>query len=361
MTDTDPRLNTVSLYSGAGGLDLGFHEAGFKIMWANDYSEDAVATHNALFGNHHAIAGDIRELKSKLPAASEIDVVIGGPPCQGFSRAGNMDPDDPRSDHVWEFMKIVSEIQPDVFVMENVSTLGIGRRWHHLRTVLVQRSESLGYHTHLRVLNAAHFDVPQARRRMFLIGTRHEGDPFPQPTSEATPPTARSALDSLPAVGEPGNDSVSSSLITPAKNAVMRKSPFAGMLFNGKGRPISLDRPAPTLPASMGGNRTPIIDQYQLENGGPNWIESYHRRLTEGRPSVKRVPSRMRRLTVEEAAALQTFPNGMQWFGSRSSQFRQIGNAVPPVLAAHVASAVLEHLAACNEVTSRDFVSSSAN
>lgn len=344
MTANDCRLNTVSLYSGAGGLDLGFHEAGFNIMWANDYSKDAMATHNALFGNQRAIAGDILELKSQLPGADDVDIVIGGPPCQGFSPAGNMDPDDPRSNHVWEFMTIVSELQPKAFVMENVSTLGTGRRWRRLRTALIQRSESLGYETHLRVLNAAHFDVPQTRRRMFLIGTRCAGSPFPQPTSEAAPPTARSVFRSLPAFGETGNDSVSRSLIIPAKNAVLRKSPYAGMLFNGKGRPIRLDRPAPTLPASMGGNRTPIVDQYQLDNGGPNWIESYHRRLSNGRPPVKRVPPRMRRLTVQEAAALQTFPAGMRWFGSHSSQFRQIGNAVPPTLAAHVASALLEHL-----------------
>ena len=120
----------------------------------------------------------------------------------------------------------------------------------------------------------------------------------------------------------------------------MRLSPFAGMMLNGAGRPIYLDAPAPTLPASMGGNKTPIIDQDQLDLGVDPWIVEYHSRLQKGGAPLERVPKRMRRITVQEAAAIQTFPLGMKWHGPQSAQYRQIGNAVPPRLALAVAGAV---------------------
>jgi len=116
------------------------------------------------------------------------------------------------------------------------------------------------------------------------------------------------------------------------------------MLFNGKGRPLNLDAPAPTLPASMGGNKTPIIDQHQLEQGGDSWVVGYHEHLWAGGAPLAEIPSRLRRLTVEEAAALQTFPPEMRFQGRLSQQFRQIGNAVPPLLARSVAVALANAL-----------------
>jgi DNA (cytosine-5)-methyltransferase 1 len=151
-------------------------------------------------------------------------------------------------------------------------------------------------------------------------------------------------MATLPAYGEPGNATKCVAQITPAKNPVMRKSPYAGMLFNGKGRPLNIDAPAPTLPASMGGNKTPIIDQQQLDEDADPWIVSYHRHLELGGHPHKSIPNRLRRLTLEEAAAIQTFPSGMHWSGRISEQFKQIGNAVPPELAYHVALAVRDAL-----------------
>jgi DNA (cytosine-5)-methyltransferase 1 len=137
--------------------------------------------------------------------------------------------------------------------------------------------------------------------------------------------------------------------VTPARNPVLRPSPYAGLLFNGKGRALNLDAPAPTLPATMGGNRTPIIDQLELEGRAKeNWVVGYHRRLIAGRGPVKKVPKRMRRITVEEAAALQTFPDTWKFIGGQSSRYRQIGNAVPPLLAQAVAERLLEDLAAAD-------------
>jgi DNA (cytosine-5)-methyltransferase 1 len=336
---TDFVGDAISLYTGAGGLDLGFAAAGFKPIWANDIDPIAVATYNGAFEGHAARTGDIRD--QEVPGKGAADLVIGGPPCQGFSVAGKMNPDDPRSRHVFDFMDVVERVEPRAYCMENVKALAENRRWKMLHRRLIERGEELGYRVTSLVLNASHYGSPQARERMFLIGLKN-GDSVDVPaTSASSPPTVRDALKLLPRYGESGNDTICPAKVTTARKPVLRRSPYAGMLFNGQGRPLNLDMPAPTLPASMGGNRTPIIDQEQLETGADPWIVSYHHRLwVERKEPLRRVPGRLRRLTVEEAAAIQTFPLGMRWEGTLSQQFRQIGNAVPPTLAYHVASAL---------------------
>ena len=335
----------VSLYSGCGGLDIGFRWAGFRPIWANDIDPLALQTYAGVLPGHPAIAGDISALPSR-PGLGDAAVVIGGPPCQGFSVAGRMDPKDPRSRHVWTFLEVVEDVRPRAFVMENVKALAMNRRWTDLLEGLMERADDLGFDPRLHVLNAADFGVPQARERMFLIGIRRgEGCPVaPFAHTAGCQPTLRSALERLPAWGQPGNDTLCAAKITIAKAPVLRRSPWAGMLFNGLGRPMDLDRPAPTLPASMGGNKTPIIDQEQLESGAEPWVLSYHDHLWGGGAPWKKVPTRLRRITVEEAAAIQTFPAGMAWAGPQSARYRQIGNAVPPELAYRVALSVRQSL-----------------
>ena len=333
----------MSLYSGAGGLDIGFTRAGFTPVWANDINVSAVGTYNRLFDGHRAHAGDVR--LQELPSAGDAELVIGGPPCQGFSVAGKMNPNDPRSRHVWDFLGVVARVEPQAFVLENVKALATNRRWAGLLKDLMTEAETkLGFKTKLLLLNASHFGVPQNRERMFLVGVKGDADVLPIPVTSGAPRTVRDALESLPNYGKPGNDTLCVAKVTPARQPVLRRSPYAGMLFNGQGRPLNLDAPAPTLPASMGGNRTPIIDQEQLETGCDCWVLNYHRRLWSGGKPYKAIPKRLRRLTVEEAAAIQTFPVSMTFEGSISEQFKQIGNAVPPKLAYHVALAVREAL-----------------
>lgn len=327
----------VSLYAGAGGLDLGFAQAGFRCLWANDIDVDAVETHKANLSGQ-AVCGDIAEIGFDHLVEQAPDWVIGGPPCQGFSVAGHMRPDDPRSAHVQVFMDAVEAVRPSGFVMENVAALAENARWMHTIHSLRARAERLGYRVDLWVLDSSEYGVPQSRRRMFLIGAFDATPVRPTKLAASERQSVRDALSTLPEYGKPGNDSMCRAIVTPARNPVLRKSPYAGMLFNGKGRALNLDAPAPTLTASMGGNRTPVIDQELLAGlADSNWIERYHQRLSSGGKPVSRIPKRMRRLTVEEAAALQSFPCGMRFAGSQSSQFRQIGNAVPPRLAAAVA------------------------
>lgn len=352
-------LKVASFYSGAGGLDIGFAWAGAEIVWANDFDKTAVDTYNGILGNHahHGSVIDDEWLETVgMPDkyAGKVDIVVGGPPCQGFSVAGRMDPHDPRSEHVWRFLEMVEWLQPRVFVMENVKSLGTNPRWEPVRQGLREKADDLGYDTELFVLKAIDYGVPQKRERMFLIGIRKGTGKIEEPlkVTEGKPRTVRQALATLPPFGEPGNNTKCTAKITLAKNPVLRPSAYAGsLLFNGNGRPLRLDAPSSTLPASMGGNATPIVDQDQLDDpkgdGVSKWLVNYHKRLwaRKGKPGG-RVPKSLRRITVEEAAAIQTFPKGMRWAGKGSAKYRQIGNAVPPELAYHVALAVAKALKA---------------
>jgi DNA (cytosine-5)-methyltransferase 1 len=348
----------VSLYAGAGGLDIGFALAGFRPVWVSELDPFAMKTHDAAFeelaktrphlvGNTYTSkVGDLLAIPlADLPEEGSADLVIGGPPCQGFSVAGKMDPNDERSKHVFHFLDIVDRVKPKAFVLENVKALYENRRWEGIREGLVERAEKLGYDTIMTLANASHFGVPQARERMLFIGIKKGlGLPVaPAPTSASAPPTVRQALAQLPAFGEDGNDSACTAKITTAKAPVLRRSQYAGMLFNGAGRPLNLEAPSFTLAASMGGNKTPIIDQQVLQDAtSRSWVTEYHAGLwnSNGKAVTDVVPPVLRRLTVEEAAAIQTFPIGMKWAGPQSSKFRQIGNAVPPRLGLAAAEAV---------------------
>jgi DNA (cytosine-5)-methyltransferase 1 len=330
--------SAISLYSGAGGMDLGFARVGFDIRWAIDNDPFAVRTYNANL-EPRGVCADVLGVDPPLGTAPEL--VIGGPPCQGFSVIGRMDPHDPRSRHVDHFFDVVEHLCPRAFVMENVKALAASPHWVAIRERLLDRARELGYERDLFLLNAQNFDVPQSRERMFLIGIRGAKPERPLATTAKSPPTVRSALQRLPRFGEPGNDAGCGARVIPAAKPVMRPTAHRGsLLFNGSGRPLPLDGPAKTLPASMGGNATPIIDQDELEHGAAPWVVEYHRWLQAGNPPLHQTPARLRRITVQEAAALQTFPDDWTFVGPRVAQYRQIGNAVPPNLAEAVARSV---------------------
>jgi DNA (cytosine-5)-methyltransferase 1 len=332
----------ASSYAGCGGLDIGFRLAGFTPVWSNELDPVAAETYRRVLGDH-IVVGDIEAVE--WPEPDTVDLVVGGPPCQGFSVAGKMNPTDPRSRHVSCFLDLVEHVQPRMFVMENVKALAASARWVGIRDRLVSRAQSLGYDTSLLVLSAADFRVPQRRERMFLIGCCEGLAPKEIPPTVLIPTTVREALSWLPPYGSPGNDTICTAKVTPARRPILRPSPFQGsLLFNGNGRHLRLDAPAPTLPASMGGNATPIVDQRELDDGTEPWVVGYHRSLLKGHAARARAPRSLRRLTVEEAAQLSTFPLGMKFAGTTSAKFRQIGNAVPPLLALAVATAVLEAL-----------------
>jgi DNA (cytosine-5)-methyltransferase 1 len=346
--------SAVSLFSGAGGMDVGFVSAGFDVVFANDIDKAACETFNL---NHStkSLCGDLRDHKNKVSEFKGVDVVFGGPPCQGFSVAGKMDPQDKRSQLIWSFFDNVEFLNPRAFVCENVKALAVNSRWSEVRDGLIERAEFLGYTTALVLLNASDYGVPQSRERMFLVGVKmQKGVTSPAFQSALTnslnaktaaPIIISDLIKNLGPAGSINNNRTCSAIITYAKNPVLRKSPFAGMLFNGAGRPINPNGVALTLAASMGGNKTPIIDEAEIFNDEPSYVAHYHQQLLTGvAPRRGIAPSRLRRITIDEALAIQSFPSDYQMAGSQSSMYRQIGNAVPCRLAEAIATTVDEIL-----------------
>ncbi|MNU64587.1 Modification methylase HaeIII [compost metagenome] len=341
-------MDAISLFSGAGGMDVGFHQAGFNTVLACEMNRDACATFrmNNLGPMHE---GDIRDVLPTL-RAGQARLVFGGPPCQGISVAGKMDPQDPRSGLIDSFLDAVEAVGPSAFVMENVDALLSVAKWRPRLQSIIERAGRLGFGFHCLVLNSADFGVPQARKRFFGIGVMGISDEELGASLTASlgrlrtaPVPASSVFSRLGPQGSKRNPATSRAAITFSKNPVMRRTAYAGMLFNGAGRPIDPSRPAPTMTASAGGNKTHIVDEEQVFGSGASFCESYHRHLSEGGPSgALPLPSTLRRLTISESAAFQGFPEGFAFAGKNSSVYRQIGNAVPVGLARAVATAVAE-------------------
>lgn len=344
-------MQAISLFSGAGGMDVGFETAGWHVVSAIEKDTNACKTFRANHTGTDMLHGDINQHIGHWDTYVDIDLVFGGPPCQGFSVAGKMDMNDPRSQMVFRFCDVVDRVRPKAFVMENVKSLASLSKFAGIRSELESRWEKSGYIVQIHILNARDFGVPQSRERVFFIGFRRDvqrSDAVCISAYRKTSPTPRAVLTKLNQAGTVDNTRLCRAKVQPSKRPILRRSPYAGMLFNGQGRPINVDTWAGALPASMGGNRTPIIDEDYLRGKSEiPWFEWYHRHLTSGQPPVDGadVPTYVRRISIHEAALLQTFPADYQWCGSNSSAYSQIGNAVPCDLAYAVGSYVKDCLA----------------
>lgn len=345
-------MNTADLFAGAGGLSLGFAEEGFHVVVAVEHDPDSAATYR---GNHERLAGPGMPLVKLheedicgvgfAQYAGQLDVVVGGPPCQPWSlgglRRGHADP----RDGIPQFARALYEASPRAFVLENVAGLAQGAAREAFELVLevlagdkplkvlvgdqAPQRARLDYDVSWRVLQAAEYGVPQNRRRLFVVGTR-PGTRFVWPVPTHGPGRPLAYVTAGAVVGPAARGEPNPSIVTYARNPSLRPDPYHGHLYNGGGRPIDLARPAPTMLASMGGNKTPWVDTLGV-------VPGYHAHLTGGgRPRDGRVAG-ARRLTVAEAAALQSFPGWAQFSGARSSQYRQVGNAVPPLVARVIA------------------------
>lgn len=346
----------LSLFSGAGGMDVGFKNAGVNILWANEIDKDACNTYETNHPESTLFRGDIRNAFQELKKYSgSIDILFGGPPCQGFSVAGKMDPNDERSTLIWTYLDVVRLIKPKAFVLENVSALAKLDKWSNVRAKMIQIANEMGYSCHPFLLNSANYGVPQKRERVFFIGIYNRNldeNIMSKRLSllERKHKTIKETISHLGPAGSPTNPNTCTAKITLAASPVLRKSPYAGMIFNGMGRPLDINGISNTLPASMGGNKTPIVDEALLYGDAKDdWVVEYHRCLLEGKTSPKfaEAPSRLRRLTIKEAALIQTFPEDYIFQGSKSAIYRQIGNAVPCLLAQAVATAVIDELNEC--------------
>lgn len=329
-------MKAISLFSGAGGMDVGMISAGFSVQIANEIDSVACKTYTQNHKNTILIEGDLDKNLDYFNDITGIDLVFGGPPCQGFSVAGKMDVHDPRSKLVFSFLEVIKRVMPQSFVMENVKALGSLEKFSHIRQEIIKQASEMGYRVSLIHLNAKDFGVPQSRERIFFIGLKDNLtvslEDFKEYFKEA--PTIREAISHLGKAGSATNPHITKAKITLAKNPILRKSPYAGMMFNGQGRPLNPDSWSSTLPASMGGNRTPIIDENHLYHFDQSWVEKYHELLINGQSNSNVVvPNSLRRLTVDEAKIIQTFPETYKFCGTQSKIFTQIGNAVPCRLA----------------------------
>ncbi|MFD1884935.1 DNA cytosine methyltransferase [Paenibacillus wenxiniae] len=342
----------VSLFTGAGGMDVGFEKAGIQVVWANEIDKDACATFKENHRESFLREGDISHYINELNDLKNIDILFGGPPCQGFSVAGKMDPEDIRSQLIWTFIEAIERLKPQVFVMENVKALGTLEKWKDVRESILKRTSSMGYTCFPFLLNSSHYGVPQKRERVFFIGFLEKKIEYEKMMLRLKqlmekPTSIRETLAPLGPANTERNPLTCTAKITLASNPIMRKSPYAGMIFNGMGRPLDIDHYANTLPASMGGNKTPIVDEELLYGNAINdWVVEYHSALLNGKIDSKfqQVPNRLRRITIKEAALLQTFPEDYVFKGSKSAIYRQIGNAVPCKLAEIVAKLVISEL-----------------
>ncbi len=347
-------ITAVSLFTGAGGMDIGFERAGVKTVFANELMKEAAETYNANHPGNVMVNDDINNVIDTLEEFRGADFVFGGPPCQGFSVAGKMDPDDERSKLIFTFLDVVEKVQPKAFVMENVKALGILEKWEPIRKKYLERAQSMGYSCIPIILNATEYGVSQKRERVFFIGIKGNGDPFFEyhmrdliEQQKQKAPIVKELLQSLGHAGTEMNPDTCTAKITFATRPIMRKSPYAGMYFNGQGRPIDVDGYANTLPASMGGNKTPFIDEeYLYGEAESDWVVEYHKGLLDGTiiPEFKDAPNRLRRITINEAARIQSFPDDYVFCGNKGKIYTQIGNAVPCKLAEVVAKAVIKYM-----------------
>jgi DNA (cytosine-5)-methyltransferase 1 len=346
------RLTALDLFAGAGGLGLGLQDAGFAVVGANEFDPVFASSYALNHPKTKVIVGDIlsAEVMNQILAIGEgVDLIAGGPPCQGFSTVGSKREADPRNRLFYAFLEVVAALRPRAVLFENVSGFKrmYGSRAYH---ALIQGLTSHGYQTHHSILNAANFGVPQLRDRTFVIGFRDHGVrfSFPRATHAASGGllgerpflTLRDALSDLPIVksgeaadaylSEPRNE-YQETMRADAPRLEEQVGPTHGPRLL---RAISLvpdggsvlDLPENLRPRSYFANTYARL-----------WWDRPSTTITRnlGTPSSSRCihPLANRGLTTREGARLQSFPDRYVFTGSRGQKNLQIGNAVPPLLA----------------------------
>ena len=297
----------VSLFCGAGGLDLGFHKAGFKTLWANDFDKDACDTHRK-WSKAEVVCGDISKVDySTIPHS---DIILGGFPCQGFSLSGPRKIDDKRNVLYKHYVKLVKQNQPYLFIGENVKgllTMGNGQ----VIEAIIDDFSSCGYNMFYQLVNAKNYGVPQDRERVIIVGIRKDLNitSFTLPKYTGKQYVLRDALKDLP---EPKEEDICN-------------APYSSR-YMSRNRKRGWDEVSYTIPA--------MAKQVALHPSSPDMIKLGQDNWIFGTDGITR------RLSWQEVAAIQTFPKNMVFYGDLTSKYKQIGNAVPVRLANFVAKSV---------------------
>jgi DNA (cytosine-5)-methyltransferase 1 len=327
-------MNLISLFSGAGGMDLGFEKAGFNIVVANEYDKTIWETYE---NNHKAplIKDDIRQVKSEdLPDA---DGIIGGPPCQSWSEAGALRGiEDDRGKLFYEYIRVLRDKQPKFFVAENVRGMMAKRHSEAVQNIIHYfETAGLGYNVYIDMLNANDFNVPQDRHRVFYVGFRKDlgitDFKFPQP--QKYKPVLKDAIwdlkdNALPALDKNKTNGDACK--------VCNHEYFIGAfspIFMSRNRVRTWEEPSFTIQAS--GRQAPLHPQAPvMVKVGKNL-----HKFVEGSEHL------YRRLSVRECARIQTFPDNFKFYYTRLNDgYKMIGNAVPVNLAYAVAKQVMKYL-----------------
>lgn len=365
-------MNCIELFAGAGGLALGLEQAGMKTLLANEVHPDPCKTISRNFPGLPVICGSIKDYSGKqlkssagISIGTDVNVIAGGPPCQGFSNAGLKDPDDPRNTLIGDYIRIVDELKPDFFILENVvglTTLHNGRLFKRV----LESLDALNYNFHWKILFAADYGVPQMRKRLIVLGSKNGNPPsFPEPThfdgknkqlslTGPTTPyiTCGDAIGDLPLV-MPGEKSFQYDA-QPATDfqKLMRKG--SDCIYNHEASKHKKETMEYYALVPPGGTWLDIpIEFRKKKQGMQRWpINGLSRTITTEptdflHPTLDRIP------TIRELARIQTFPDTYEFLGQRTtgnkmrrlgycSQSQQVGNAVPPLLAKAVGEALMK-------------------
>lgn len=322
------KMTYIDLFCGAGGFSLGFKNAGFKNVFSVDIEKSFCETYRHNFKTHTLVEKDLSTLASKeilnLTKSENIDVVVGGPPCQGFSIAGNIGRkfiDDPRNRLFKEFVRVVSIVKPKYFVMENVARLYTHNKGL-TRKEIIKDFQKLGYEVECKILNSVDYDVPQIRKRVIVIGTnKHKTIDFPEKVSSENI-TVKNAIGSLPKLESGEKSAIVNHEAMNHTEQMLTKMSYV----------------------SDGGDRSEIPITLRPKSGDVRKYIKYN----SNAPSVTVTGdmrkifhySQNRALTVRELARLQTFPDNFVFKGSKISQQQQVGNAVPPKMAEALAMSI---------------------
>lgn len=324
-------MKVISLFSGCGGLDLGFEKAGFKIPVANEFDKTIWETFKANHPKTHLVEGDIRNIKEE-DFPNDIDGIIGGPPCQSWSEAGSLRGiNDERGQLFFDYIRILKNKQPKFFLAENVSGMLANR---HSKAVenIISMFEECGYDVSVTLVNAKNYGVAQERKRVFYIGFRKDlqvNFSFPQGSTadDSKKITLSDIISDLQATAVPASDKNKHN-----PQAINNNEYFVGAyspIFMSRNRVKGWDEQAYTVQASG--------RQCQLHPQAPKMIkvEKNKCKFVEGKENL------YRRMTVREVARVQGFPDSFKFiYTDLNNAYKMIGNAVPVNLAYEVACAI---------------------
>ncbi len=341
--------NVLDLFCGCGGLSYGFESAGYNIVLGIDNDKKALETFEINHKGAKSICGDITVIHSSDIAAvignEKIDVIIGGPPCQGMSFSGPRKFDDPRNKLYLSYIRLVKEINPQAFVIENVPGL-VSLFGGQIKDNIIKRLTDLGYTVCYRILCSADYGVPQSRRRVVFVGLRDKSFEFPIPQKEQI--SCEMALSDLPALeNELGSEEQDYKTSVNNKYQQLMRA-HSTVVKNHIAAAHSKKVQDIIALVPDGGNYKDLPEPYRSSrNFHVAWtrfnskkpaptIDTGHRHHFHYK--FNRVP------TVRECARLQSFPDDFVFLGNKTQQFRQVGNAVPPLMAQAIAEKLKEFL-----------------